>query len=151
MNITEQQDQAQPSRYQTALDRQLNAVLPGGNAWPSYSEAATELFWQNWRKKSPVMTRLAFAASVILLEIYQSWQKTSNSSNNLGDQPVNTLVALQMAEESGSFAIRQAFVMIKSIACLAYFSDPQIFEMATSYQHPALQDHQEPGVDYGQN
>jgi hypothetical protein len=105
---------------------QLDLLLPGGDGWPRYSEADTREYWFGWRARTPFTTRLGLAASVIVIGLY-CW--SCKWFDGPGADPGR---ALALAEASRLFAVRQAFVVVKSVGCLAYFSDPAVFARAVN-------------------
>jgi hypothetical protein len=106
------------------LVSQLDLLLPGGNGWPRYSDADTEEYWFGWRERTPLATRLALTVSVIVLGLY-CW--FFSLRHGPGTDPGQGLV---QAETSRFFMVRQSFAMVKTIGCLGYFSDAELFALA---------------------
>jgi len=103
------------------LTAQFNLLLPGGHGWPRYSDADTEEYWFGWRKRTPLSTRVALMVSVLVIGLYcWLWRLRRGPGTDPGE-------GLAQAEVSRVFTVRQSFLMIKSIGCLAYFSDPSVF------------------------
>lgn len=102
---------------QALIKRYCQYVIPGLNDWPSYSQADTSRFWDGWQQRTPLATRFAFYFSLLLIHFYclffLLFGRTLESSF------INS-------ETSRLYLIRQAFMMVKTMACLAYFSDPEV-------------------------
>lgn len=105
------------------LFAQLDLLLPGGEGWPRYSEADTGAYWFGWRERTPLSTRLALALGVLVVGLY-GWLHRL-----LGGPGGDPARALARAERSRIFAVRQSFVLIKSVGCLGYFSDPEVLAL----------------------
>jgi len=108
------------------LIAQLDLLLPGGEGWPRYSEADTGAYWFGWRERTPLSTRLALALSVWVLGLY-GW--LHGLRGGPGADPAQ---AMARAERSRIFTVRQSFVLIKTIGCLGYFSDPRVLALGRS-------------------
>lgn len=108
------------------LDRQLTAILPGNANWPPYSRSASHVFWNNWRAKSPLMTRGGLVGGSLLIFLYCLLVGiTRRGCNTLEKQ-------IEAALGSDSYAVRQAATLLKLIASLAYFSDPNMQQLGRS-------------------
>ena len=106
----------------------LDALLPGNDVWPKYSDADTASYWQGWEQRTHTVTRWGLLGCLWMMRGYcrlHLW--LHGSGHDLAE-------ILSEAEHSNSYAIRQAVAMLKSIGCLAYFSDPMVFELGMSSQ-----------------
>src|SRR5690606_736810 len=103
------------------LDSYSLLVLPGSGEWPSYLEADTRRYWDGWESRTPLSTRYALYFSVLAIHVYcvffSLWGKSRQE-------------AFAASEDSSLYLLRQAFTMIKTIACLAYFSDPKVHALS---------------------
>lgn len=103
------------------VDVYSDAIIPGLNLWPKYSQVATKNFWSDWRRTSPVSTVIGFYFCVLIVHLYCSFSRLIRK--NSIDR------SLEILEASPSYLLRQSFVMVKTLACLAYFSDPFVFSL----------------------
>ena len=103
------------------IDYYCQLMLPGLGHWPSYQDADTNRFWQGWQSRTLASTRFAVYMSVLLVHVYCAV---------LQRRGFNEAEAFAASEVSGLYLIRQSFTMIKSIACLAYFSDPEVHALS---------------------
>jgi hypothetical protein len=101
-----------------------NLLIPGLDDWPSYNNSKVDTFWADWRKKSPLSTRLALAFSIFFIHAYCTLNLI------LGTPKEKSLGNM---EGANTFIVRQAYLMLKSLACLAYFSDPDVYKLASAY------------------
>lgn len=113
----------------TLIQAYCQYVIPGLNDWPSYSQADTSRFWDGWKQRTPFATRFAFYFSLYAIHIYCLLRSiTGNSIEN----------SFVESESSRLYLIRQAFMMLKTMACLAYFSDPNIHALSYPYDEGVL-------------
>jgi len=97
-------------------------MLPGLGDWPAYASADTNQFWLGWQSRTPLTTRFAVYFSFVAVHAYCLFFSLLGRSTN---------EALAASETSSLYLIRQAFTMVKTIACLAYFSDPAVHAIAS--------------------
>lgn len=99
-----------------------NLMIPGLNEWPRYEQANTQDFWINWKRTSPFTTQFALASCIVLIAMYCNVNSLRGFKQ---EQSLSNMAA------SPFFMVRQSYLMLKTLACLAYFSDPSVYKLAT--------------------
>lgn len=114
------------------IDRQFTAIFPGDAVFPAYSRAATGDFWPNWQSRAPKHVQLALRLSAVAMALYCVLI-------GLVYREKNTLEKrLSVALNSRLYVVRQAIVLLKIVASLAYFSDPRTQALGRQRPNPLV-------------
>ena len=105
------------------FNRYCQLMIPGLGTWPSYASADTSRFWQGWQSRTPLTTRFAVYFCFMAMHGYCLFFSLLGRSQN---------ESLAASETSLLYLMRQAFTMVKTIAFLAYFSDPAVHALAST-------------------
>jgi hypothetical protein len=104
---------------QWLIDRQLVAMLPGDGVWPAYSHERTAGFWRGWYTKAPWLTRLGLVGCVLVVAVHGWWSRRVGGLRSREAR-------LAAAAASQSVVVAQSVALLKAVAGLAYFSDPEV-------------------------
>jgi hypothetical protein len=108
-----------------ARDALLRAMIPGGHGCPPLASLDLRSFWQVFGEVAPPFLRFGLRASVWILTIVAPWligRVRPFLFLNAADRDR----AITAASRSRSYLVRQCALTLKTIACLAYFRDPDV-------------------------
>ena len=104
-------------RWRDAL---LAAMIPATGAMPTISVLQLDDFWSRFSRLTPLTLRLAFRFAIVVLTFLPIFGKArtfSRLNTDERDQFLNRVL------NSRLFLIRQLVMVVKQVACFAYFQD----------------------------
>jgi hypothetical protein len=109
-------------------DLWLDAVLPSSRRVPGYAQADTSAFWARYPQAAPRLLQFGFRVAL--------WVLFAGSLARHRSHPARLTVSQRqalLADTSCSdwYLLRQLIVVIKLIATLAAFTDPQVRQAAS--------------------
>jgi hypothetical protein len=112
----------------TAMERRwaelLFAALLGVGADDREAQAGLSAFWEQFEAASPPLVQAGLRPMVLLLTFLPvglGWGRPLFALDSAA-----RFRFVEQASASSSFAVRQALITLKTLACLAYFEGPQI-------------------------
>lgn len=104
-------------------------MLPGDAAtgMPPYAELDHAAFWATVERGAPPLLQLGLRAATWALTFSPAWLRgTPRTFDALSADEQDAL--LQAAAAHEAYAVRQLIMMVKTLACLAYFEQPSVRE-----------------------
>ncbi|MBT3220783.1 MAG: hypothetical protein HN348_16995 [Proteobacteria bacterium] len=111
------------SRERQWRDALLAAMIPATGAMPTISVLDLDDFWIRFRSLTPLTLRFAFRFAVMVLNLLPIVTKRRTFlrlSSDDRDQFLNRVL------NSRLFVFRQLALVVKQVACFAYFQDPMV-------------------------
>jgi len=105
----------------------LDAMLPASGTVPGYVDADTQAFWERYPQVAPTLLRLGFRAALWML-FARSLVRHRATPGAISVSERESLLA--DSAESDLFLMRQLMVVVKLVATLAAFTDPEIRKAA---------------------
>ncbi len=103
-------------------DAVLSAMLPASDAVPGYGDVDTTPFWERYPSAAPPLLRLGFRAAIWTFAMW------CFARHRAGPGSVTLAEAGELladAKSSRFFLIRQLALVVKLIATMALFRDPE--------------------------